>query len=368
MIPTWAWAFLVHEALVGLATIVPFPDFPGVLHRAFGAGSHLWFQWDALWYIAISRYGYAHMPAVPALAGTAFFPWLPILIRLTGIWGAWLLTQASLAVSLWLLNRLFTRLHFSPKETATAVFLFAINPAAVYYSTLYAEPWTVLFALASIDFGQRRRWLWAAVAGFLAATTQATGILIGLYPLIELISYLRTTSWKTWLGPLVWGLGPFLGLCSYAAYLGIRFGKPLLFSSIQGTKYWHGIWRWPGVQWYRGIVAAFDPRLSPLRLALWIAITLFLVGAGLLAWRSRRPGSVQAIQAGLYAVVGILLSLSFYHGDDPLYSTVRIASIYFPIYGGLARAPRWLAVVAVLLFVGLAFYGAMLFTHRWWYQ
>ncbi len=368
-LPVWAWAFLAHEILVVAASLAPYPDQPGVLHRAFSATAHFWFQWDSLWYIAISRYGYAHLPGVPDLSGTAFFPWLPVLIRTIGVFGSWALTQISLLVSLWLFARLCARLHVSSRQTVMAVLLFALNPAAVYFSTLYAEPWTVFFTLASLELGQQRRWLLAGLAGFLAATTQATGILVGLLPLIEFGLRLSQRRWRQAAGPFLWGLGPFLGMSAYAAYLGLWFHRPLLFASIQNTRYWRGHWQWPWRQWVQGLTAALSTRhLDWTEIALWAVTTMLALGAWVLIRHREHRATLEAVQTSVYAVVGLLVSLSFYHGYSPLYSTVRIASIYFPLYVGLARAPRWASIAALTFFVALAFYGAMLFTHHWWYQ
>ncbi len=365
-VPVWVWAFLAHEALIVLAYIIPYPDYSGVLHRAFGALGHFWFQWDALWYIAISRYGYAHLPGVPALAGTAFFPWLPVLIRGVGVWGAWGLTQLSTIVSLWLFVRIGARLEFSVKQIGWATFLFALNPAAVYFSTLYAEPWTVCFTLVSVDFGHRQRWFWAALTGLLAATTQATGILVGLFPLVAFLAWIRAKHWRQALGAFLWGVGPFIGLVSYAVYLGIRFQRPLLFASVQSSRYWDGNWKWPWIQWFQGLTTGLQSPAHRIVLALWLAITCFVLGAALLI-RSARAGIASA-QTTIYGVAGLMVSLSFFHGSSPLYSTVRIASIYFPLYLGIARGPRWLTISALGFFACLAFYGATLFTHLWWYQ
>jgi hypothetical protein len=368
-LPIWLWAFLAHEILVTGAYLVPYPDQPGVLHRAFSASAHFWFQWDALWYIAISRYGYAHLPLVPPLAGTAFFPWLPVLIHAIGVFAAWGLTQLSVLFSLWLLARLAVRLRCSSNQTALGVFLFAVNPAAVYFSTLYAEPWTIVFTLASLELGHHRRWILAAIAGLLAATTQATGILVGLFPLIAFLQSLRSGSVRRAAGPFLWGIGPFLGLSSYVTYLALRFHRPLSFATVQSTPYWKGTWRWPWQQWYQGLATAvLQHRLDATLLALWIAVTLFVVGALILARTGESWSSLESVQSSVYAIAGLLVSLSFYHGNSPLYSTVRIVSIYFPLYLGLARARRGFAIGALIFFAALAFYGAMLFTHHWWYQ
>jgi hypothetical protein len=370
-IPWFLWAFLAHEGIIVLAYGMPYPNFPGIQHRAFSRLGHFWFQWDALWYIAIARHGYAHLPGVPPLAGTAFFPWVPLLIHVFGVWGAFFLTQAAFLSSLWLFQRLCLRLQWTPTLARDAVLFLALNPASMYYATLYAEPWTLFLTLTSIEFGSRQRWLWASLAGLAAATTQATGILIGLFPLVLFVTGLRHRSYRTALGPMLWGIGPATGMASYAYYLESRFHHALLFSSVQSTPYWDGHWRWPWLQWFQAIHRALSLRPPDLTLlALWLAISLLAVGAFLLVypWPQAQLSSPERIGVSLYGLIGLLVSLSFYHGNTPLYSTVRIVSIYFPLYGGLSRTPATIRYAALALFIGLAFTGALLFTHQWWYQ
>ncbi len=368
-LPVWVTAFITHELLMLCAYFVPYPTFPGVQHRAFAGLGHFWFQWDALWYISIGQHGYQHLPGVPALAGTAFFPWLPLMIRVVGVYPSFGLTQLAFATTLWLLVRLCRNLGLSTGQIAAAVFLLALNPAAIYFSTLYAEPWTVFFILSSIDFGRRQRWGYASVFGLLAATTQATGVLVGIFPLTEFLWSLSRRRWHMARGPFVWGLGPFLGIASFAAYLGGRFHNPLLFASIQSTPYWSASWRWPWLQWYAALRLALTHKpVDVLLLGLWAVVSLFLVSIPFL-FRSMQF-SLDPFRIGLivYGLVGIILSLSFYHAHSPLYSTVRIVSIYFPLYIGISRGPRWFGTTSLILFTSLAFYGALLFTHQWWYQ
>jgi Gpi18-like mannosyltransferase len=314
VLPVWAWAFLAHEFLIVLAFIVPYPYAPSAYvtsHQSFSPLAHFWFQWDSLWFIAIGHYGYAHLPGVPRLSGTAFFPWLPLLIHVVGVWGAWGLTQIAFAVALWLAHRVFRRLSLTGSQAALATMLLALNPAAVYFSTLYAEPWTMLFTLISVELGYRQRWGLAAIAGFLTATTQATGILVGLFPLVGFIGLVTLKKWQDALGPLVWGIGCFLGIASYGVYLGIVFHHPLLFASTQHSRFWNTAWTWPWEQWWQGLRFAVIPNsVVPVRVALWIAITLGILGAIMLG-NVERSSQRQSVAVVLYGIVGLGVSLAF---------------------------------------------------------
>ena len=364
-VPVWIWAFFAHEILLFGAFITPFA-YP--THRyltqsqAFSSLSHFWFQWDSLWFIEIGRLGYAHVP----IAGTAFFPFVPVLVHLTGIWGAWILTQVSLAITLWLVHRWARRLLPTALQASFATLLFAFNPAAVYFSTLYSEPWTIMFALLSIELGYRRRWGWAALAGFLTATTQATGVLIGLFPLVLFCMHGYHRKWRTALGPLLWGIGCFLGIASYAAYLGIRFGHPLLFSTMEHL-HWSTGWEWPWKQWIDGLTSTVAKgHIVLLQVLMWLSITGSILGVTMLY--PRMKDRTYPLAFALYGSAGLLVSLSFYLPGVPLSSTVRIASVYFPMYVGMARLPRSLVAIGIAMSLAVSWYGALRFTHEWWYQ
>lgn len=368
-VPLWLKIFLAHEAIVILGLLAPYPTAPTKYidaTQAFYIKAHFLFQWDSLWFIEIAKHGYVHLPTVPYLRGTAFFPWLPILIHIIGSWGALVLTQAAFAISLWVASRVFRRFLSELHQVTTALWLLALNPATVYYASLYAEPWTLLFTLISVELGFRHKWVWAAVLAFLAATTQATGVLVGIFPLVIFVFAISSRSWKDARGPFLWGIGGFLGLVSYMVYLGLRFHQPFLFSTIEHRS-WGGYWEWPWLQWYKAIgYSLYHGMIVPLRAALLAAITVLIAGTAML-WRRLRDLTQEAWAIVFYGTAGLLVSLSFSQGW-PLHSTIRIASIYFPLYAGVARFPRWLTFLSTIGFAVMAFGGTMLFAHGWWYQ
>jgi hypothetical protein len=372
----WVWPFLAHEALVGLAALWPLPA-PSVrvlrLNMAFFR--HAWglVQYDALWFLEIARHGY-RVPHVPPLTATVFFPWLPLVLHVTGQVGGLVVQQAVLAAVCWLLGRRFRRWGLDRAETRRAVWLFALNPALVYYSSLYAEGWTLLAFLASLEAADRRRFAGAGAAGAVAALTQAPGLLVGAVPLAAWAEALYNRQGRNASRFVLWGAGAALGLGLYMVYLGIRFHAPLLFASMERSAYWDSVWQWPWVGWLGPLVAA-DPGAAwgadagP-TLAILVGVTLLLVGAArgiplLLASRTERwrKGLV------LYTVVGVMLSLSFGSAFSLQHSTLRLLSLYFPAYAGLAhRVSRPAAVLLIGLSAGVGWLGATLFTHGWFFQ
>lgn len=362
-VPMGLVIFMVHEAVVLLGTAIPYRHASfryTEQNQSFPHQAHFIFQWDSLWYLNIARHGYSQIPHVPHLAGTAFFPWLPLLIHVFGAWGAWTLTQTAFGVALWRLPHLLKNLGLSSPIALWSTILLALNSTMVYDSMLYAEPWTLMFTILSIELGVRARWSWAALFGALAATTQATGILVGAFPLTVCLFSLVRHQGQRIRGALLWGIGPLIGMASYEAYLGWAFHQPLLFASIQHTPFWHADWQWPWLQWIHAWSGG--ARLKTLALGM----TLLGLGGIVLMIRPLRNEWTAAF--ALYGCLGLLVALSFTKAVTPYHSSLRIASIFFPLYIGLARLPRIPLLAVLALFGGLGITGTVLVSHGWWFQ
>ncbi len=372
----WVWPFLAHEGLVGLALIWPLTPPPAralQFNMAFFRQAWGLIQYDALWFLEIARYGY-QVPHMPPLTATVFFPWLPLLLHVTGAVGGLVVQQFVLAAVCWLLGRRFRRFGLDAADARRGVWLFALNPALVYYSSLYAEGWTLLAVLAALEWADRRRFPAAGMAAAVAALTQAPGLLAGAMPLaawVEAVSKRRCGDVARF---ILWGLGSAVGLGLYMAYLGVRFHAPLLFMTMERSGYWQSVWQWPWVGWLGPLVAA--DRGNPWgdgtgrTVAILMGVTLLLVGAVrgiriLLASRTER----WRYGLALYTVLGVALSLSFGSAFSLQHSTLRFLSLYFPAYAGLARRVSGPTAAALLLLsAAIGWFGAVLFTHSWFFQ
>lgn len=372
--PRWPWllgALLVHDLIVVVALAIPFHHPSLALLQqsmSFYQLAHGLMQWDSLWFWQIARYGYT-LSGVPSLVATAFFPTLPLIIHLVGPTVATLLEQGALAASIWLLPSLLGRMGLTRQQQTLAVWLLALNPALVYYSALYAEPWTLLGVLAAVELAHRRRFGWAAAVSAATTATQGPALLLGLFPLVLFIWSLVQRDGKTARGAFLWGLGCAAGWVGYIVYLGLTFHTPLAFSRVETGPYWQGQWRLPWVSWWLSLHLAQVYHSGPLLLE-WALITIF--GAGILFLGARGRQVVQSAEnlaIFLYALAGLILSTSFGTTYAPFHSTVRFLSMYFPAYAGIATGfGRWLPWFMLLLFAGTGFFGALLFVNQWWYQ
>lgn len=371
--PAWLWAFMGHEALVMAAILLPVARPP--LHylrqqMAFWPAAHFLFQWDSLWFQAIARHGYL----VPGegLRATVFFPLLPLIIRGAGPILGLLVQQGALLAVFWLLYRVLARFDLLGTGRVRALWLFAVNPAAIFYSTFYAETWMLLAVLASLELAFDRQYAKAAVVGFFGSLTEGPAVLLGVIPLVLVIWRFWTGTRRDWMGFALWGIGIGAGVAAFALYLGVAFGHPLLFTTEQHAAYWHGRL---GAPW-SGWLAAFLPRgrIALARdpggtLVVFVGASVMLAGASRAAVQLFRRREDWAVALGLYTVAMVWLAFGFGTKGALYHSTLRFLSPLFPVYMGLSdRTATWLYRVIAIVFVALALGGGALFAHGWFYQ
>ena len=370
--PLWIFAAGAH-LLVLLAAWRLVPLHPSARYLALNMwnypAAHFLVQYDSLYFVAIAHHGYL-VPGLPAGVPTVFFPWVPLLLAATHVTSLYLVLQAvAFGACCWLLARVAARWQSTAGFAAWAVWLFALNPALVYYSAPYAELWTMLGALAAVEWWCTQHPGGSALVSIGTALTQASGLLVGIIPLTEAVSALKAGDRRRLRAAVGWGLGLAVGIGLYVGYLGWRFGRPLWFSTQEGSPWWHAGWVVPGSGFWEGVQLAAAGILGYRML---VVMTVLLAGGLVVAVvRGRRAAEPWAQGVAWYALLGLLLPLSFATATHPLHSTVRLLSDYFPAYLGLAAlAVRWRLVGAALLalFVLLGGYGSALYLHGVFFQ
>lgn len=368
----WAPAAAAHFAVLGLAWwLVPLHPSAGYLARNMWdyGQAHFLVQYDSLYFLAIAHHGY-QVPGLPLGVPTVFFPWVPLLLAAARSATVYLALQAvAFGACCWLLARVAQRWEAAPGFSAWAVWLFAVNPALVYYSAPYAELWTMLGALAAVEWWAAGRPGRSAAVSIGTALTQASALLVGVMPLAEAISAVAAGEVSRLKAAVGWGLGLFGGLGLYVGFLQWRFGHALWFSSEEGSAWWHAGWVVPASGLWRAIrLAAAGETGYPMLAAMTLLLAGGLVAAAVMGFAGRRP-----LGRGVawYAILGLLLPLSFATATHPLHSTVRLLSDYFPVYLGLAAvAVRWRMaggpLLAVMLIMGG--YGSGLYLHGVFFQ
>ena len=312
----------------------------------------IWNAWDTPHYLAIASGGYD--PAGdPALV--AFFPLLPILIRLgsavasplaVGLLISYLATVAA-AIGLHRLARLDGG---SPAIARNAVLAMNLAPTSFALVAPYTEPLFLAFVIWAFVRARRDDWLGSGVLGLLAALTRLQGVLLLPALAVEALARHRRLRWR--MTPLLLvAAGPLI----YVGINWLAYGDPFFFVGVQQSIFFHRAappWEVLGDLW-KGVSAVRpDQEWALVYLAPLVA---FVVLAAVFAWTlvSRRSRASYAMYTGL-----TLLSLAML--TWPI-STPRYLLGVFPLFlaiAGPAQRP-WIGIPLlvgsiVLLLVFLA--------------
>jgi hypothetical protein len=325
-------------------------------------------RWDASWYISIVEDGYAYKPG--AESNVAFFPLYPLLlkafswagdIRIVGL----VVSNACLLLASFALWALASRASASRSENVdtkpaadAAVALFLFTPVTFFFSILYTESTFFLLAVCCLLAARTGRWWVAFLAGYAAALTRSTGLLL-VIPLFMEYHGVALKPWQ-WARRLSWrGLllasGPVLGIATYAVYLQAKFGDALLFSSVQ--RAWKRSLVWP----WQTLTPDYLRVYAPFYL-IWFLLFL-AVGIALLA-----RGFFTRFRPSLL-VLGIAMVL-LYLSSGRLESIPRYLSVVAPLFliaGEFwVERPHWRTPIAFL--GGIAgFMSVALFINGYWF-
>ncbi len=359
--PVWLGVFILHELWLLFGTMIPFNHpTPAILRTTelFSSKALLWFQYDSLIYLHIAHHGYAPY-------SLAFYPLLPIIIALAmNKWIALLIMQAVFAGDLYFLNRYFRLLQLSSNQVTLALIFFAFNPAAIFYSVLYTEPLTVLLIAMSLVYALESKYVIASISAGLAVLSHPTGALVGIMLLTLLFQSLFRRDWPKVRGAILWGSGVAIMIILYSLYSAVHWHSFL--APWQGEASWHSRWVWPWSQ-YTLIFAPLVPVETRVAEMLFAVLSIpYIVGTVLL---TKLLSSHKNVPAIIFTWIGVVVSLSFLAMNWPFHSTLRLMSVYFPVYAGLALIKnRRIMTITVILWIAASLYGTILFTHQWWWQ
>lgn len=340
-----------------------------------------WQQWDARWYLAIAAWGYGTpaQPVPPGLAtlsvhghtAAAFFPLYPALIHLVA---TLLGGQAWLAAGL-LVSNLATLagtvlLYQLAAENGRhgnglwAVLLLTAFPTALFLTAPYSEG---VFLAASAGYllcVQRGWWSGAALCGVLAGLGRPLGVALAVVGGLAV--------WEGWRQRrAVWGalsaaMAPAVGLALYMAFLWVRFGAPLAFSSAQ--RAWHRAWVWPWQALWLGVTRplATWPHLSGTNQHALsdAAFVLAMLGMSGLVW-CLLPLAQRLYLAAFWALT--LSNAAVLDGyPAPLSSLPRFCLLAVPLYVGMARLrpwARWTWLAGSIIYLC---FNSLVFVHGNW--
>jgi hypothetical protein len=324
-----------------------------------------WAGWDSRWYIEIVQHGYTTQPNADGQLPIAFWPGLPLLMKLGSVVVRRTDTEAlavigiaisnlALLVALLCLVRLGRR-DFGVDAGARAGLYLLVFPSSLFLSAVY--PQSLFLACAAASFLCARRgawWIAGSVAG-LAALTRAYGLVL-LVPLTyEVWRQTRGGATRARLAafaPL--GLVP-LAVLAWAGYVSWQFGSPL--AVVDAERAWG---RAPTVPWQlfepyvSGYTSLYGYRGTYLDLAF---LTFYAVGT-VAAWRM--------LPAGYALLATVLFVVPLATGSTQ--SMMRLVLECFPLVLVLALAGRagWFGTVYLIFGMAFATIFAVMFALHYW--
>ncbi len=199
--------------------------------------------WDGDWFHDIVEHGYAALPR----PGLRYFPLFPMLGK-----GLSVLLFANAGLSLIVLANLFALLagaalhrlvlqeRGDERLARRATWMLALAPPSFVLVMGYTESLAILLAIVTFLALRQKRWGWAAVGGYLSGLARPLGVLLSIPAAIESLPQLRQGPARQRLAALVPVGAPVAGCLTYLAWVGVRFGDPLLPYSSQQTPGFRG--------------------------------------------------------------------------------------------------------------------------------
>ncbi len=195
-------AVLFHYAGILVGMLLPVATVSSYRHVT-GTWFDHFLQWDALWYYAIGHYGYIMplfaqhallsitnaIPLNPPLKAAAFFPGLPFVIKLIGTIPALFLGNALFILCVILLYKMVDR-EVDAKTAMVSVLLFAVNPASLYFTALYSEPYIVFCSMVILYAMQKETRRGDRIAFVLCV----------LWPIYIAKNFIKQRHGKVWFG------------------------------------------------------------------------------------------------------------------------------------------------------------------------
>ncbi len=339
-------------------------------------------HWDAGWYLAIARDGYA-LPSGPGQqANVAFYPLLPLLIRLVHLaipsWrlAGMLVVHVALAGAVLYLDAL-VRLDHDRRTGLRAVVALLLYPTAIFLTAIYTESLLLLGLLGAVYHARRGQWWAAGLWGLLAGLTKTIGV-VALVPLAW--EYWRAAPWRgaspaQRAGQLVaLALVP-LGTVAYLGYLQVHFGSYQVYFATQVVWFREGFFQpfltdgWGFLRAFlrgegAGVTNYFYPQgrttlpSAGAFMLLDLGFLLVAFGVGLLVTFRLR------VSYGLLVLAGVFLTA--YSGSPQSFN--RYTLILFPLPIAFAVAGRRPAIGFALLTLSglLSLYHAYLFVNGFW--
>lgn len=356
VLPPLVVARVVVLGTLGLATVAVdriHPATAGVVARVHEG----LLGWDAGWYEAIARHGYAAL----GHSSLRFFPLVPMVTRVLALVpglsaGTALLVVANVSalVATAMLAILVRKESHDRDLARRTVWLFCLAPPAFTMVMGYSEGTMAVFTVGcflALRARPQPKWWWAAAAAFLAALTRPLGVVLVLAVAVELVRWWVTNRSSARVGPVAALVAAPAGMAVFLGWAGAAFGDPLLPIRVQTRAGLHGGLSDPVATMIHDLTGVFHHHLGTALDVPWAVLALVVL---VVCWL-RLPASYSLFATGIVAA-----GLSGTNLD----SFARYALSAFPLVwtGSMFTASRRVEIgVLALAVAGLVGYGLLAF-------
>lgn len=308
------------------------------LHEYLGR----WQRWDAELFVTIARFGYDGDPARPDDGLPAFFPGMPIALRLAYLvvrdWEAagLIVSLVAGAVAMVALARLA---EHEGAHGWMAVLALVLFPMAVFLAAGYSESLFLAFAIPAWLAARQGRWPLAAALAAGASCVRITGLFLAAALIAEFA--LECGAGREPVRRAPWLALPFLPLAGYSFFHYTRTGDWLAWKHAQEAG-WGRELVWPWEAW----AVTWDNAMGTGDMA--PAFRMEIAGAVValigLVWLLALRRWSEAVYTGLQAAA--LMTSAYY------LSLPRSLLLWFPLWvalAGLATRRRWVIMAYALV-------------------
>ncbi len=204
-------------------------------------------NFDGVHYLRIAQNGYT------SEFTSAFFPLFPFLIKLFSVffprtpgldlriytdpsyfYSGIFISNAFFIAALYMFYKLI-KIDYAKSFAKKSLILLLVFPTSFYFGAVYTESLFLFFAVTSVYFIRKQKFLLASIFMSLATATRIIGVFLILIYLIEVIKTLKGNSLinKTRLKIILGFLIAPIGLVVYSLFLNTNYGDPLYFLSVQ---------------------------------------------------------------------------------------------------------------------------------------
>ena len=336
-------------------------------------------RWDSQQYLRIAQFGYVNQG--DAANGIVFFPFYPLLIRIitfdfnyANLSGLIVSNVCSIFTVVYLFK--LVKLDYNDSVAKKTILFLSIFPTACFLSALYTESVFLALTIASIYYARNSNWPLAGLLGILSTLTRITGLVLvptlaveylyqkkGIIKLSRILSLdgfrnftfkYKILDWK-----ILWSVVPAAGFLIYLLINFIVTGNPFAFASVESKHFFQDFNPLAG---WKSAIGHWTTTSYPNNLMIGVFQVIFATFGYLMIVAAYKLKLRPSYQVCMFFTWFFAVSTSFW------LSVPRYILVVFPqfiVLGLLSTRKSVTIIIAILSFVGFAYYTWWFATGQW---